>query len=114
MEDFLDLAHLRVIEHVVLPIPQADRPVVASIHRALVDNHGDQSVLLASEVLHLLVLDWITVFHLLMLEGLKSVEVEDEYGGESLHMQLLLGERHGVTLRAVPSILFIQQLRLCK
>ena len=76
VEHPLDLADLCVVEDVVFPLAEADAPVVARVHRALVHDHRDQAVLLSAEHLELLVLDGIAVLHLFVLEGLEPVQVD--------------------------------------
>lgn len=94
VENALHLAHLRVVEDVVFAPAQADAPVVAGVHRALVHDRCDQPVLLPPEDLHLLVLDGIAVLDFLVLEGLEPVQVDHQYLREALDVQLLQRQRH--------------------
>lgn len=61
--DLVSLAHLVVVEGVELIVPPANGPVVPSLNRPLVHDHGQQPILLSIQGLHLVVHDGLVVLY---------------------------------------------------
>lgn len=114
IENLVGLGDLGIVENVVVFSPQCYAPVVTTLHRSFMYDSRAEFVLLSAELFLCRVEDRLAVLDLTVVNSLEAVEVEHQYGGEGLHMELLEGQGHGVTLVAVPCILLVKLLGLGK
>lgn len=73
VEDLIGLAHLRIVENVVLLVPPGVAPVMSAFHRPLVDYCSQKSVFLASEFFSSAVEYGFAVLYFLIVDCLEAV-----------------------------------------
>jgi hypothetical protein len=80
-----------VVEDIVFITTQTDRPVVAGLHRSLMDDDRSKTVFVLSEGFILLICDGFAVLYLAAFMVFETVEMQHQNWWEHTDVQLLYG-----------------------